>query len=74
MVGDLLDALGEQDPLVVAVLLMILLAVEGSLLLGLFVPGDLAIVVAGTAPRRYCPAPAGVCRSPWRTSCQSCTP
>ncbi|MEV8632551.1 VTT domain-containing protein [Streptosporangium sp. NPDC051023] len=45
----LLDTLGQLDPYLVGAVLLALLTLDGSLLIGAVVPGDAAIVVAGTA-------------------------
>ncbi|MER5319132.1 DedA family protein [Streptosporangium roseum] len=45
----LLDMLGQLDPYLVGAVLLVVLALDGSLLIGAVLPGDAAIVVAGTA-------------------------
>ncbi|MEV4246594.1 VTT domain-containing protein [Streptosporangium canum] len=45
----LLDMLGQLDPYLVGAALLAVLALDGSLLIGTVLPGDAAIVVAGTA-------------------------
>ncbi|MER5425876.1 DedA family protein [Streptosporangium roseum] len=45
----LLDMLGQLDPYLVGAVLLAVLALDGSLLIGAVLPGDAAIVVAGTA-------------------------
>ncbi|MEV7006273.1 VTT domain-containing protein [Streptosporangium sp. NPDC051022] len=45
----LLDTLGQLDPLLVGAALLALLTLDGSLLIGAVLPGDAAIIVAGTA-------------------------
>ncbi|MGW4422789.1 DedA family protein [Streptosporangium sp. NPDC004631] len=48
--GDmLLDTLGRLDPCLVGAVLLVLLALDGSLLIGAVLPGDMAIVAAGIA-------------------------
>ncbi|MDP9866658.1 MULTISPECIES: DedA family protein [Streptosporangium] len=41
--------LGQLDPYLVGAVLLVVLALDGSLLIGAVLPGDAAIVVAGTA-------------------------
>jgi membrane-associated protein len=49
MIDDLLAELANQDSTLIGLLLLIVLAAEGSLLIGLFVPADAAILIAGAA-------------------------
>ncbi|WP_326824149.1 DedA family protein [Streptosporangium sp. NBC_01756] len=44
----LLDMLGRLDPYLVSAVLLAVLALDGSLLIGTVLPGDAAILVAGT--------------------------
>ncbi|GAA1654567.1 hypothetical protein GCM10009733_059940 [Nonomuraea maheshkhaliensis] len=52
MLDDVLTGWSGQEPFTIGLLLFLLLAAEGSLLIGLLVPGDLAVVVAGAAVAR----------------------
>ncbi|GAA0983845.1 hypothetical protein GCM10009555_056410 [Acrocarpospora macrocephala] len=48
-IATLLSALDRESPAIVGLTLLFLLAMEGTLLVGLLVPGDAALLVAGMA-------------------------
>jgi membrane-associated protein len=45
----LMETIGRLDPYLVSAVLLAVLALDGSLLIGVVLPGDAAIIVAGTA-------------------------
>ncbi|TKK86990.1 hypothetical protein FDA94_19575 [Herbidospora galbida] len=47
-VDQLLDWLTNQSPLLVATVTLLYVALEGMLLIGVIVPGDLSLIIAGT--------------------------
>ncbi|GAA5080285.1 membrane-associated protein [Thermocatellispora tengchongensis] len=48
LIGRVLDTLGAQSTPVVMAIVLMFLALEGTLLVGLFIPSDALLVVAGT--------------------------